>query len=133
MKNVQQFFSTRDQFARHAGLELLTAAEGYAKVKMDIGNYHLNGVNTVHGGAIFTLADFAFAVASNANGRVAMGVNASISYLKAVTGGTLLAEAREVSLNHKLGHYLVNIYDEHNDLVAVFQGMVYRKQDEWQF
>ena len=53
--------------------------------------------------------------------------------LKAVTGGTLLAEARKVPLDHKLGYYLVNSYDEHNDLVAVFQGMAYRKQDGWQF
>ncbi|WP_425059938.1 Acyl-coenzyme A thioesterase PaaI [Sporomusa carbonis] len=131
MKNIKQFLSDNDQFAKHAGIELLEAAEGYAKVKMVIEDYHLNGAKTVHGGAIFTLADFAFAVASNSHGRIAMGINASIAYMKAVDTGVLFAEAREVSLNHKLGHYVVNITDEQNALVAMFQGTVYRKKEEW--
>ena len=133
MKKVRQFFSDNDQFAKHAGLELLEVAKGYAKVKMPIQPYHLNGVKTVHGGAIFTLADFAFAAASNSHGRVAMGVNGTISYMKAVSAGTLFAEAQETSLNHKLGHYLVNIYDDQHELIAVFQGMVYRKQAQLTF
>ncbi len=48
---------------------------------MKIENHHLNGAKTVHGGAIFTLADFALAVASNSHGSLAMAINASISYL----------------------------------------------------
>lgn len=130
MEKVKQFFSEHDLFAKHAGLELMDAEPGYAKVKMAIHPYHLNGVKTVHGGAIFTLADFAFAVASNSHGRVAMGVNGNISYMKAATTGTLYAEARETSRNHKLGHYTVNIYDDQQELVAIFQGMVYRKEVE---
>jgi acyl-CoA thioesterase len=133
MEKVKRFFSEHDQFAKHTGLEILEAAKGYAKVKMPIQPYHLNGVNTVHGGAIFTLADFAFAVASNSHGRVAMGVNGNISYMKAATTGTLYAEAHETSCNHKLGHYLVNIYDDQQELVAVLQGMVYRKEAEIAF
>lgn len=133
MEKVKQFFSEHDQFAKHAGLELMEAEPGYAKVKMAIHPYHLNGVNTVHGGAIFTLADFAFAVASNSHGRIAMGVNGTISYLKAATTGALYAEARETSRNHKLGHYAVNIFDDHDELIAVFQGMVYRKEAEITF
>lgn len=133
MEKIKQFFSTHDQFAKHAGLELLEAAKGYAKVKMSIQPYHLNGVKTVHGGAIFTLADFALAVASNSHGRVAMGINGTISYMKAATAGTLFAEARETSCNHKLGHYMVNIFDEQQELIAIFQGMVYRKEAEISF
>ena len=34
------------------------------------------------GGAIFTLADFTFAAASNAHGIVAVGINVNITYLK---------------------------------------------------
>lgn len=128
MEKVKQFFSNNDQFAKYVGLELLEAEIGYARVKMAIQPHHLNGVQTVHGGAIFTLADFTLAIASNSHGRIAMGVNATISYMKAVRTGTLFAEAREVSLNHKLGHYLVNIYDERHDPIAAFQGMVYRKE-----
>ncbi len=133
MEKIKQFFSNNDQFAKHTGLELLEADKGYAKVKMSIQPYHLNGVKTVHGGAIFTLADFAFAVASNSHGRVAMGVNGTISYMKAATAGTLFAEAHETSRNHKLGHYTVNIFDEQQELIAIVQGMVYRKEAEISF
>jgi acyl-CoA thioesterase len=59
-----------------------------------------------------------------------MGINATVVYMKAVNTGVLFAEARELSLNHKLGNYIVNILDEQNDLVAVFQGTAYRKKDE---
>ena len=88
---------------------------------------HLNAVGSVQGGAIFTLADFAFAAASNAHGTVAVGINVNITYLKGVRSGILTAEAREVALNPKLGSYTVDIRDETGALIAVFQGLVYRK------
>lgn len=129
MKEVKQFFSTADLFARHTGIELLEVGPGWAKASMGIEPYHFNGAKTVHGGAIFTLADFAFAVASNSHGTLAMGINVSISFVKAVTKGTLYAEAREQARNPKLASYSVQITDDDDDVVAIFQGMVYRKKE----
>lgn len=120
-------FFKRDRFAAHSGITLLDVGEGYAKAEMPIKPEHLNGVGTVHGGALFTLADLAFAVASNSHGTVAVAINVSISYLKAVSRGTLIAEAREESRNRRLGLYTVRITDEEGDLVALFEGMAYRK------
>jgi acyl-CoA thioesterase len=96
---------------------------------MKIEPFHLNAARTVHGGAIFTLADFAFAVASNSHGTIAMGINTSISFVKAALTGTLHAEAQEQSRNAKLASYSVTITDDTGDTVAVFQGMVYRKKE----
>jgi len=127
MQDIQQFFSREDKFARHSGIELLEAGPGWAKTSMRIESFHLNGARTVHGGAIFTLADFAFAVASNSHGTLAMGITTSVSFVKAATTGTLYAEAREQSLNHKLATYSVQVTDDNNDVVALFQGTVYRK------
>jgi len=127
MQELKLFFSTQDLFAKHVGIELIEVEPGYAKTKMDIAPHHFNGAKTVHGGAIFTLADFAFAVASNSHGNMAMGINTSISFVKAVTGKTLYAEAREQSLNPKLATYTVHITNDDNEMVAIFQGMVYRK------
>ena len=129
MKDMKQFFSTEDLFARHAGIELLEVGSGWAKASMNIEPYHFNGAKTVHGGAIFTLADFAFAVASNSHGTLAMGINTSVSFVKAATRGTLYAEARELTRNRKLASYSVMITDDVNDIVAIFQGMVYRKNE----
>lgn len=129
MQAIKQFFATEDKFARHNGIKLLDVALGWAKVSMKIEPYHFNGAKTVHGGAIFTLADFAFAVASNSHGSMAMGINTSVSFVKAATKGTLYAEATEQSLNAKLATYLVNVTDDDNAVVAIFQGMVYRKKE----
>ena len=130
MKKLKAFFSEHDQFAKHNGIELVEVAAGYAKAKMEISAQHLNAAKTVHGGAIFTLADFAFAVASNSHGSLAMAINASVSFVKAATQGTLYAEAREQTLNAKLATYVVHVTDEDNEVVAIFQGMVYRKKQE---
>ena len=129
MEKIKNFLK-KDQFAKHNGIELVDVSEGYAKVRMNIQPIHLNGVGIAHGGAIFTLADFAFAAASNSHGTVAVAINVSISFLKAVSGGTLTAEAKEVSINPRLATYTIPVTDENGDLVASFQGMVYRKKDQ---
>ncbi len=129
MQQTCDFFREHDHFARHAGIELIDARPGWAKVKMAIQPFHLNGAGTVHGGAIFTLADFAFAVASNSRGQLAMGINTSTSFLKAACEGVLFAEAEEVSLNRRLGSYQVRITDDHQELIALFQGTAYRKDE----
>jgi acyl-CoA thioesterase len=131
MNEVKQFFSAEDLFARHAGIELLEVGPGRAKTRMKIEPFHFNAAGTVHGGAIFTLADFAFAVASNSHGTLAMGINTTVSFVKAATTGTLYAEAREQSLNPRLASYAVQVTDDVDDVVAIFQGMVYRKQQAW--
>lgn len=118
-----------DQFAKHAGIELVAISPGQASGRMKLQAFHLNGLGSVQGGAIFTLADFTFAAAANSHGIVAVAVNVSITFMKAVVSGTLTAEAREVALNPKLGTYTVNVSDENGHLVAVFQGLAYRKSE----
>ena len=120
-------FFNKDKFARYNGIELLEAADGHAKTRMAVTENHLNGLGIVHGGAIFTLADFTFAAASNSRGIIAVAINANISYVKSSTTGVLYAEAKETSLNHKLGTYTVDVTNEAGELLAIFQGMVYRK------
>ncbi len=128
MQSVKNLMS-KDQFAKHSGIELLDVSKGTAKARMQIKKEHLNGIGIVHGGAIFTLADFVFAAASNSHGILAVAINVSISYLKAVKNGVLTAETREVSANPKLATYSVRVTDDTGDLIAIFQGMVYKKKD----
>ena len=129
MHKIREFFK-RDKFAELAGIELLEISPGKAKAKMTVGPQHLNGVDIVHGGAVFTLADLVFAVASNSHGTVAVAINASISYIKASPVGTVLyAEGREIACNPKLASYTIDVKNEQGELIAVFQGMVYRKKE----
>jgi acyl-CoA thioesterase len=129
MQAIWDFFKN-DRFARHSGIELLEIGEGRAKARMAITDSHLNGVNVVHGGAIFTLADLVFAAASNSHGTVAVAINASIWFVKAARQGTLYAEATEVSRNPKLATYSIKVTDDAGEIVASFEGMVYRKKDQ---
>lgn len=125
---VRHYFSN-DHFANDLGIELLDIGSGRARAKLDIEQRHLNGVGVVHGGAIFALADLAFAVASNAHGQIALGINVSIAYHKGVTAGTLYAQAEEVAFNPKLATYQVRISNEQDETLASFQGTVYRKRE----
>jgi acyl-CoA thioesterase len=106
---------------------------GHATAKMTLHPHHLNGINTVQGGVIFTLADFTFAAACNSHGTVAVAISASINFMKAATQGWLKAEARELSKNSRIGTYTVEVTDEQGELVAIFQGLAYRKKDPLNF
>ncbi len=125
-KTAEQFFAA-DAFAREMGVELVDVSAGRAKVKMDIRDRHRNAHGTVHGGVLFTLADVAFALASNSHGIPAAAINAHISYLNAAREGTLVADAEEFALNPKLASYTVHVTDGDGGPIAIFQGMVYRK------
>lgn len=132
MSTINDYFKT-DRFAAHNNIELIEAAGGHAKAKMTLHPHHWNGIGTVHGGALFTLADFCFAAACNSHGTVAVAIDANITFMKAISSGTLHAEAREVAKNFKLGSYAVEVRSEQGDLIAQFQGLAYRKKDSLPF
>lgn len=126
METMKRFID-RDRYARYLGAEICRWGEGYARARLELREEHLNSVNTVHGGVIFSLADCAFSAASNSHGTVAVAIQVCISFFKAVSGGTLHAEAREVSRNPKLATYMIEVTDDSGSLIGLFQGTVYRK------
>lgn len=126
---LRRYFSRGDRFADHCGIELLEVGAGTARARMKVREWHRNSVGIVHGGAVFTLADFVFAAASNSYGTVALALNVSITFLRKTEGGTLFAEAEEVDCNPRLGNYAIRVTDESGALVATFQGLAYRKKD----
>ncbi len=126
MENVRELMAG-DQFARHAGIELLEIAHGYARARMTLEKRHCNGVGMAQGGAIFTLADLAFAAACNSHGTVAVAINVSISFIRPSSAGALVAEAREHAKGKTLSHCTVHVTDEQGGLIAIFQGTAFRK------
>jgi acyl-CoA thioesterase len=118
----------QDPYARYVGIELLALGEGYSKATMVVGEHMLNLHGTPHGGVIFSLADAAFAAASNSHGQVAVALNVSINYLAAVPVGTrLYAEATEESLGRRIALYRMSVTAEDGTPVALCHGTVYRK------
>lgn len=117
----------KDRFAAGAGIELLETRPGYAKARMEITPAHLNGGGVCQGGAIFTLADLAFAAASNSHGGLTLGINATVNFFKSERAGFLYAEAREVYDHRRLSNCEVRVTNENGDLVATYTGTGYRK------
>lgn len=117
LEEVRERFS-QDRFATVNGAVIDAVAEGYAKCSMELQDTHRNALGAVMGGAIFTLADFAFAVASNWNKNPQVSLNASISFLGRAKGSKLIAEAQKIKEGRKTCYYEVTICDELGNQVA---------------
>lgn len=119
-----------DPYAELLGIELLDVEPGYGLLSMVVRDDMFNFNGLPHGGAIFSLADEAFAAASNSHGIMAVALTMEISYLRAVTSGTrLLAKATEEHLGRRTALYHITVSTEDGDLVASCHGVVYRKRE----
>lgn len=121
-----------DEFSQWLAIERLDERPGYSKLRMTIRKEMCNGFGMLHGGVSFSLADSAFAFASNSQGQKAVSIETSISHLKAAfPGDVLTATAKEENLSHRLAIYQVRVHNQKEELVALFKGTVYRKKEEW--
>jgi len=111
LEEIRAVFS-RDRFATEAGMTVEEARAGYSRCQMILNDHHKNAMGGVMGGVHFTLADLAFAVASNLGGRPTVAVHSSIQYLSAVRGETLVAEARCKKDGRSLCFYEVEVSSE---------------------
>ena len=132
MDKYQQYF-TADRFAMSNGIELVECRPGYARAKVKIGDNHLNGAGVVHGGLLFTLADFCFAAAVNSYGFITLSINASVSFFAKSTEGTIIAEAKEIARSNKLCTCDINITNEQGQLLANFKGTAYITKETIEF
>ena len=115
-----------DALARTLGIELVDAGPGHATVALAVTADHLNFNGTCHGGVIFSLADTAFGVASNAHGEAAAAIDAHLSFNASVRcGERLIACARERSRGRRLATYAVDVTRADGRIVSVFTGSVY--------
>ncbi len=123
-----------EPFAKKFGLKLLDLDEGYSKVEMVFTSDMTNIFGLAHGGALFALIDEAFETAGNSHGTVAVALNMNITYVASpALGSKLTAEAREFSRTRKTANYEIKVLDEHKNLIASCQALVYRKGDPLPF
>jgi acyl-CoA thioesterase len=116
-----------DRFAATCGVRLAEIKDGYARATLRLRREHLNGVGVAQGGAIFTLADLAFAAACNSHGAVAVALDVAVTYVRGLARGVLTAEAREVFLSRKVSVCEVRVTSADGAVVALFRGTAYRK------
>jgi acyl-CoA thioesterase len=117
----------RDQFSRLLGMEVVSCAAGQAVVRMSVREDMLNGFGTLHGGALFSLADSAFAFATNAAGTLSVAVDCTLSIPSASRPGDVLtATAIEQSTTNRLAFVDVTVRNQDDVAVGYFRGTVYR-------
>jgi acyl-CoA thioesterase len=117
----------RDRFARENGIRIVEVRPGFGRTEMTVEPRHLNSVGILQGGALFTLADLAFALACNSHGVLAVGCQADVTWFKAVRSGRLTASAEEISRTRTLSTCLIRVTGEDQELVALFKGVAYIK------
>ena len=125
---LKEFFK-RDRFAVMTGIELLEVGEGHAKARMLVTENHLNGGDVCQGGALFTLADLAFAAAVNSHLVLTVSTSSNITFFRPVASGYVYAEATEIVDHRRMPFAEVRLTDEQGKLVAIFTSSGYRKQD----
>lgn len=119
-----------DPYMRHLGFEAEVPAPGQARVWGTLRREHLNSFGSAHGGFLFSLADSAFALASNSHGALAVALSTHMEYFMATEAGERLeAIASEVNLTRRTGTYRIEVHSP-KGLVALFTGTVYRRPEQ---
>lgn len=121
LEELKEFFSHDKYATKTTGIEILNADEGYAKVGLAVHEGHMNAGKRVMGAVYYTMADFAFAVASNPNAGdepITFTLSSQINFLTAARGKYLTAEARAVRKGKKISFYSAEIRDELGTLIA---------------
>ena len=124
---IRDFFA-HDLFAYEAcGCRIVEASQGHAVTAFDITPTHRNAMGTVMGGAIFTLADYALAVACNVGEKPTVSVSNTIEFLSGARGNRLIATCDVDKSGRSLGFYTVDIRDELGTQVARMTATCFRR------
>ena len=119
LEEVRAYFGG-DHFAtRQCAAQIDEAAPGHAVCSFTIERHHRNAMGNVMGGAIFTLADFACAVASNVGQQPSVTVSSNVEFVTGARGERLIATCDADRSGRRLGFYTTRVEDERGTLVAL--------------
>lgn len=124
--SAREYFRNDIFAVEAAGIEIAEARDGYAKCVMRPGKRHMNAAGFVMGGAIFTLADYTFAVAANTEEINAVSLTSSINFLSPAKGDMLTAETEKLKMGQSICAFTVKVTDTSGELVAVMSGTGFR-------
>ncbi|MFN0156947.1 MAG: hotdog fold thioesterase [Bacteroidota bacterium] len=114
-------------YAHLLGLEIIEVGIGTAVVQATVEERHTNKIGIAHGGFMHSVADFAFELASNSHGVVAVALTTSMQFHRPLSVGAVVkAVAKEKHLGRTTASYQIDLISE-DKVVASFTGTVYRK------
>lgn len=112
---------TKNPFWSLLGMELVAVKKGWAKIRLPFSEKLANGIGLAHGGAIFSPADSAVGMALVGlldRDETISTLEMKINFLKPLTGGAIIAEARIVHRGSMTAIGEVEVRDEDKNLVA---------------
>ena len=117
----------KDLFSQWLGIKVLATGEGYSKVQMTVRPEMVNGFGIVHGGVPFSIADSAFAFACNSRNNTSVALDVTITFVKQMNAGDVLtAEAKEIHNGRTTGVYVIAVFNQREEQVALFKGTCFR-------
>ena len=122
----------QDAYSTWLGIEILECKVGHVKVGMTIRKEMLNSMDKAHGGISYSLADTAFGFTANTHGKYAVSIETSINHIEALNEGDYItAEATLDVPKNKVGFNIVEV-KRGDELVALFKGVVYITNKDWE-
>lgn len=117
-EKIKNFLNEEDKFCKFCGIQLTEVGDGYAEAVLQVNADKLNGREVVQGGAIMTLADFAFAGAVNGSGVTGVSLNCTTNFIRPGSGEFLKAVCRKVSQGKTTCVYNTEVFNAAGKLVA---------------
>ena len=112
LDEVQRFFLADRYATETLEPEVIEASCGHAVVRMRLSSTHRNAMGRVMGGALFTLADFALAIAVNVGQPPTTSVSSTIEYLANVHGDELTASCDVDHGGRRACYATCDVFDE---------------------
>ncbi|MCB0660260.1 MAG: hotdog fold thioesterase [Saprospiraceae bacterium] len=129
---VKQLMYAEDAFSQWLGIEIDFISQGSCRLSFVVKDDMLNGFGICHGGVLYSFADSALAFASNSLGFQSFSIETHMSHVKKVAlGDKLSAQATQKFVSERFGIYEVEIKNQHNDIVGLFKGTVYKSGKKW--
>lgn len=118
LDRARRVFHSTTYATEVTGCVIDAVADGYARCSLALEPRHMNTLGVPMGGAVFTLADFAFGVASNFDRDVFVSSAADVHFLAPARGSALIAEARQIRCGRRTCLFSVTVTDDLGTSVA---------------
>lgn len=121
LEELRKYFEN-DGFVKYCGMEILAVDKEKALVKAPIFEKHLNAIGIIHGGMLFSIADFAFGVLANYLHPITVTASGSITYVAPCANSAFItAEAREIARYNKTCVQEITVRDDKGMIVCIAQ------------
>lgn len=112
------FFKSDTFASQQAGCRIVEGWKGHGVAEMKIKPCHLNAQGHVMGGAVFTLADYAFAVAAMCGQAAAVSLSSTIEFMRSTQGIKLIATCDVDRSARRVGFYTIEVTDDTGERIA---------------